>query len=125
MINKFQERVVLCTPATREILAFLRQAAAHAGEDVGAPTFDGRNDTGISYRRRGKRFCRFDPKPRADHVWAWIPGADRRELAASGTVAKRDDGPWVTIKDMRGAVRLVPEILRAYDAIERGAGALA
>ena len=71
---------------------------------------------GVTYWRGAKRFCRFDPKHQANHVGALIPGANRAALEDAGTVSDRNDGPWVTIKNMRGAVRLVPEMLRAYDA---------
>ncbi len=118
---EFDRRVERCTPATRKLLGFLRTAAEHAGADVEPPTFDGVDGTGITYRRAGKRFYRFDPKHQADHIWALVPGADRVALGAAGTVSEREDGPWVTLKNMRDAVRLVPEILRAYDAIERHA----
>ncbi len=117
-MREFDERVDRCTPATRNLLTFLRTVAEHAGDDVDPPTFDGVEGTGITYRRAGKRFCRFDPKHEADHVWALIPGADRSALAPAGTVSDREDGPWVTIKNRRGAVRIVPEILRAHDAAE-------
>jgi hypothetical protein len=72
---------------------------------------------GITYRTCGRGFCRFDPKHEADHVWAWIPGADRETLSAAGTVSPREDGPWVTVKNMFGAVRLVSEIARSYDRV--------
>jgi hypothetical protein len=117
-MKEFDGRVERCTPATRSLLAFLRTVAEHAGDDVESPTFDGVEGTGITYRRAGKRFCRFDPKHQADHIWALIPGADRIALASAGTVSDRADGPWVTITNMRGAVRIVQEILRAHDAVE-------
>jgi hypothetical protein len=34
---------------------------------------------------------------------------------SGGEVSDREDGPWVRI-NMYGGVRLVPEILRTYDA---------
>ena len=113
--REFDARRETCGEATRNVLDFLMTAAEHAGPDVGKPTFEVRG-VGITYWSRGKRFCRFDPKHRADHVWAMIPGADRTSLEAAGKVSRRGDEPWVTIKNMRDAVRLVPEILKAYDA---------
>ena len=49
-------------------------------------------------------------------VWALVPGGNLVALAFAGTVSEREDGPRGTVKEVRGAVRLVPEILRAYDA---------
>src|SRR5262245_29738199 len=100
-MNEFDERVANCTSTTREVLGFLQTVALHAGENVDPPTFDGIEGTGVSYRRKGKRFCRFDPKHQADHVWALIPGADVAALARVGQVSSREDGPWVTVEDMR------------------------
>jgi hypothetical protein len=112
--RKFDARREKCSPATRNVVDFLKTVAEHAGAHVEPPTFDG-DGAGITYRRGGKRFCRFDPKHQAHHVWAEIPGADRIALAGAGTVSDREDWPWVTVENMRGAVRLVPFILRAYD----------
>ena len=103
-----------CNKATQNVLDFLKTATQHAGADVGQPTFEVRG-VGITYWSRKKRFCRFDPKHQAGHVWALVPGAARASLERAGTVSKREDGPWVTIKNMRGAVRLVPAVLEAYD----------
>jgi hypothetical protein len=66
-----------------------------------------------------KTLCRFDPKHQADHVWALIPHADRAGLGGADVVSDREDGPWVTVRNMRGAVRLVPHVLKAYDAATR------
>ena len=116
--TEFDARREECSHVTRNVLDFLKTVAEHAGSEVESPTFEVRG-VGITYWSRGKRFCRFDPKHQADHVWASVPGGDRLALAVAGTVSDREDGPWVTIKNMRGAVRLVPEILRAYDATTR------
>ncbi len=104
-----------CSKTIQNVLDFLKTAAEHAGADVEQPTFEVRG-VGITYWTRRKRFCRFDPKPQAGHVWALVPGAARASLERAGTVSKREDGPWVTIKNIRGAVRLVPAILEAYGA---------
>lgn len=108
-----------CSQATRNLIDFLKMVAENAGTEVEPPTFELRG-VGITYWRRGKRFCRFDPKRQADHVWAFGPGGDRVALAGAGKVSDREDGPWITIRDMRGAVRLVGEILRAYDTAVPG-----
>lgn len=121
--EEFEEARKKLSPITRDVLAFLQTAAENAGGDVQPPTFELRG-VGTTYWTAKKRFCRFDPKKRAGHVWAFVPGADAVALAASGKVSPREDGPWVVIKNMTGAVRLVPEILRAYDAskAERSGG---
>lgn len=114
----FDHRVAKCSQDNRDLVAFLRTVAENAGEHVGAPTFEARG-TGITYWVNGRRFCRFDPKHEADRVWALIPNADRHTLGDAGVVSDRKDGPWVTIRTMRGAVRLVPHVMEAYDAAER------
>jgi hypothetical protein len=115
-MSAFNARMTRCEPGTRAIMAFLRGVAQHAGDDVEPPRIDGRAGVGISYRRGGRRFCRFDAKEKSAHVWVCIPGASREPLGVAGTVSNRRDGPWVKVKTLKGAVRLVPEILRAYDA---------
>src|SRR4051812_8426138 len=98
----FNERRQNCSHVTRDVLDFLTTVAEHAGSGS-SPTLEVRG-IGVTYWRDGKRFCRFDLRPRANHVWALIPGAARTALAPAGTVSDREDGPWVTIKNMRGAV---------------------
>jgi hypothetical protein len=112
--SEFNEVVGSCDQATRDIVAFLRTAAEHAGPLVEAPSFEVRG-VGMTCWVRGRRFCRFDPKPKAGHVWVMVPGADREALRAAGDVSARDDGPWVTIQDLPSAVRLVPLMLQSYD----------
>lgn len=102
----------------RKIVGFLSTAASNAGAEVGAPTFEVRG-VGVTYWRDGHRFCRFDPKHQAANVGVLVVGGDRRGLKAAGLVSDRTDGVWVFVKNMRGAVRLVPEILRAYDCFDR------
>jgi hypothetical protein len=114
----FDQRLAKCSPHTRDLVAFLKIVAENAGGSVAAPTFEVRG-IGITYWTNGRRFCRFDPKHQADHVWVLIPTADRRALRKAGAVSPREDGPWVTIKNMHGAVRLVPQILDAYDVAQR------
>lgn len=112
--TEFDARRDQCNPGTRAILDYLITAAENAGAGVEQPTFEVRG-IGITLWVGGRRFCRFDPKHQAGHVWALIPGGDRLQLEAAGRVSEREDGPWVTVKSMRGAVRLVSEILRGHD----------
>ena len=114
----FDQRVASCSQHTQDLVGFLTTVAENAGDRVAAPTFEARG-TGITYWVDGRRFCRFDPKHEADHVWALMPKADRHALRDAGTVSNREDGPLVAIKTIRGAVRLVPHILPAYEAVER------
>jgi len=114
--TEFEARCRECDPATRKVLLFLRQVAEHAGSGVEPPTYEVRG-VGVTYWSEGKRFCRFDPKHKAGHVWAMLPGANRDALSRAGAVSDREDGPWVTVRDMVGAVRLAPEILRSYDDV--------
>jgi hypothetical protein len=113
----FDERVAKCSLPTRELITFLKTVAENSGLSVAAPTFEVRG-IGITFWTNGRRFCRFDPKHQADHVWALIPNSDRHALHECGSVSDREDGPWVTIKTMPGAVRLVRHILNAYDAAQ-------
>lgn len=112
--SEFDRVVDACDQATQDLITFLRTAAENAGPEREAPSYEVRG-VGITYWAGGRRFCRFDPKPQAGHVWAMVPGADRRALQSAGHVSTRADGPWVTIRDLRGAVRLVPIILLSYD----------
>jgi hypothetical protein len=114
----FNERVAKCSPQTRDLITFLRTVAENSGVSVATPIFEVRG-IGITFWTNGRRFCRFDPKHQANHVWALIPNGDRDALRACGIVSDREDGPWVTIRTMRGAVRLVPHVLHSYDLAQR------
>jgi hypothetical protein len=114
---EFEARRERCSQQMRRVIDFLMTVAEHSGCEVDPPTFEVRG-IGITYWRQGRRFCRFDPKHQANHVWALVPGGNRAALGAVGKVSDREDGPWVAIQDVHGAVRLVPEILRAYDAVK-------
>ena len=110
----FDARLSRCSQHTRDLLNFLRTVAENAGQSVEAPTFDAKGE-GITFWANGKRFCRLDPKHQAGHVWALVPSAERSALEEAGVVSARNDGPWVTVTNMHGAVRLVPLVLKAYD----------
>ena len=98
--SKFDARREECSQSTRNVLDFLKTVAEHAGSEVAAPTFEVRG-IGITYWSRGKRFCRFDPKQHADHVWAGLqrlPGlsAQRPDGAACelGQRQQPQQRPW-------------------------------
>jgi hypothetical protein len=115
--EKFNKRRSKCSPHIRCVLDFLSTVAVNAGDRVEQPTFDGAEGVGITYKTMGARFCRFDPKFDEEHLFAQIPGASRDELMVAGTLPdppRKDDG-WVKIESLRGAVRLVPLILRKYE----------
>jgi hypothetical protein len=111
--NEFNGRREKCREDIRNILDFLMTVAEYAGPQV-ERGFHGKGE-GITYRTGRRLFCVFDPKHHAHNVGALVRNADRIKLKAAGKVSNREDGPWVKIYDMRAAVRLVPEILLAYD----------
>ena len=111
----FKQRVSACQTTTRRLVEFLQTVAANAGP-IDPPTFEVRG-VGVTYWHDGKRFCRLDPKHSKGHVAVLIPGGNRIEMARCGSVSPRTDGEWVFVSDLRGATRLVPEILAAYDRI--------
>lgn len=112
--SEFDSRLERCSSEVREVVRFLRTAAEHASPAVEAPTLEVRG-VGVTYWVRGRRFCRFDPKEQAGHVWVLIPGGSRPDLENAGEVSPRDDGPWLAITDMYGAVRLVPAMLASCE----------
>jgi len=46
---------------------------------------------------------------------AFIPAGDRDVLRLAGELPERDDGPSLTLSTLHNAVRIVPEIVTAYD----------
>ena len=116
--DQFNERRSKCSQHVRDVLDFLSTVAANAGDQVEPPFYDGLEGVGITFKKGAIRFCRFDPKFDKEHVFAQIPGASRSDLQAAGTLPDlpRQDEGWVKVENMRGAVRLVPLILRKSDA---------
>lgn len=115
--EKFDKRAERSRLVLPGVLDFLMTVASNAGDQVEPPSFDGVEGVGITYQRKGTRFCRLDPKFDKEHVFAQIPGASRDELEPAGTLPdppRQDDG-WVKVENMWDAVRLVPLILRKYD----------
>ncbi len=112
--TEFLARRGRCSETLNRVLDLLMLAAENAGSEVVSPTFE-KDGIGITYWTHGRRFCRFDPKHQADHVWAFVPGGAREALAVAGALSDQEPGTWVAIADMRGAVRLVAEIVKAYD----------
>lgn len=118
--TEFNDRRSKCSQPIRETLDFLMTVAEHVGSDSVTHKFEVRG-TGITYWSKGNRFCRFDPK-QVKHVQALIPQAHLDALDKAGLEYTRSDtdGPWIRIKDLRDAVRLVPFILKAHDDLVDG-----
>lgn len=112
--SEFDARLGRCPVELRELVGFLRTAAEHASLAVEQPTYEVRG-VGVTYWVNGRRFCRFDPKEVAGHLWVFIPGGNRDALEKVGKLSEREDGPWLTLTDLHGAVRVIPEILAACD----------
>ena len=122
-VRVFESRLEHCSAANREVVAYLRKAAECAGPEVlvRAHSKPG-GGWGITYKRANRVFCRFDPKPMKDNVFAYVPGEGRDALKAVGTVPdppRKDDG-WVKIANMTEAERLVPLIQRAFAEVGVG-----
>ena len=74
--SDFDAKLERCSPTVRDVVRFLRTAAEHASLHVEMPTYEVRG-VGVTYWVAGRRFCRFDPKEAAGHVWVFVPGGDR------------------------------------------------
>jgi hypothetical protein len=114
-----------CSDHLREMVAYLRSTAKHAGPRVTPRRYkhpEPNKGWGITYYMSGEWFCHFHPKqdPDSDHVGVRILGATADELKAIALEPseERVDGQlWVRVKSMREAVRLVPLILRGHDGL--------
>jgi hypothetical protein len=117
--DKFETRRAKCTDEVRNVLDLLMREAEHAGPHIDRPRYDAKGE-GVTYCVGGKPFCRFDPKHRVHHVWAWIAGANPSALDVIGPVPNRKHGPWVRINSMSRAMGLLPEIKHAYERARNG-----
>src|SRR5688572_6963795 len=112
--SNFAERRQKCSPNVRAMLDFLMTAAANAGASVEMPPVPEVKGEGVKYRNPNGQFCAIHPK-HDEHVWI-LPAhslADRARLVADLTSAGLEftredtDGPWVKVKSLQEAVRMV------------------
>ena len=115
----FDERVKRCGKKLQELIAYLTSTATYSGANVSPRHYVVKNGWGITFYAGDNWFCQFHPKESKEHVWALVQGAKSSALRDAGfTPADRIDKQlWVTVKNMNAAVRLVPLILRAHDAV--------
>jgi hypothetical protein len=114
----FEAQLLTCTEPHREVVAYVRTAAQHAGVAVMARRF--RHPTpnsgwGVTYYVGSFPFCEIHPKVKAGHVWVRLRGVDQTEVVNAGFEPSQQQG-WVKIRNIAEAVRIVPWILRAHDA---------
>ena len=113
--KEFEAHLQECGADLRTIVAYLRNTAEHVGANVSPRPYVPKTGWGVTYYRGEQWFCQFHPKRPKNHVQALIHDANPAALKRVGFfVADRDDEqPWVEIKRMRDAVRLVPFVLEA------------
>ena len=101
-----------------EVVALLRNLAESAGPMTWRAHSTPGSGWGITAKRDGRVFCRFDPKPTVPHVCVQIKGASEDELKVAGTVHRRTNAePWVDVNNVRSARLLEPLIARAYASV--------
>jgi hypothetical protein len=113
----FEADLANCSTELKEIVAYLRCTAQHAGTDVISRRYRHRKPNtgwGITYYSGGNRFCELHPKRNANHVWGFIRGADSAALESEGFHPSAQEG-WFQIRTMPEAVRFVKWILCAHD----------
>ena len=113
----FDANLEECAAPLRELVAYLRTAAQHAGPAVTSRRY--RHATpnsgwGVTYYVDGHRFCELHPKREAGHLWGFIPAADPAALTADG-LRPSEQSDWFQVSSMREAVRFVRWILWAHD----------
>jgi hypothetical protein len=100
-VEEFEARLngLECSQNLRDLVRGLRDAV----ETVGPVSWHGLSTTagwGINARRHGRVVCRFDPKPRRDHVWVLVPNASASDLAAVGSLSLQPG--WVAVTTLLG-----------------------
>jgi hypothetical protein len=113
----FDANLEECSAPLKEMVAYLRSTARHAGTMVSQRRYrhpKPNTGWGISHYSGGNRFCEFHPKREVGHVWGFIQGADPALLVADGFAPSEQDG-WFKIRTMPEAVRFVKWILWAHD----------
>jgi hypothetical protein len=117
-VTAFEERLggMDCSDTLRRIVASLRAVAEEDDSREWTSIAGDRGSWwGMRYKRGRSVYLRIDPKPVAGHVCVCVPGAEDEPLKAAGQVHRRkNDWPWVDVKDVRGAEVLADEIRQAY-----------
>jgi len=113
----FEARLLECSGALRELVAYLRASAHHAGPGVSQRRFRHpapNTGWGVTYYVESLPFCELHPKPHEEHVWVLLRGADAEAILAAGFEPSKQPG-WFTVRRMGEAVRCVSWILQSYD----------
>ena len=113
----FEANLEECSAPLKEMVAYLRKTAQHAGAGVKERRYrhpKPNSGWGIAHYTEGTPFCEFHPKRTEEHVWAFIRGADPAAVTAEGFQPSKQEG-WFQIRTMPEAVRFVKWILLAHD----------
>lgn len=113
--TEFDARLAECSEQLTLTFAYLRDTALHSAPSVSARPYVPKTGWGVTFYEGERWFCQLHPKRGKNHVQVLVRGAAARDLLAAGLapVDRADEQPWVPIKSMREAVRLVPFILAA------------
>jgi hypothetical protein len=118
-VSGFEANLEECSVALKEVVAYLRTAAQHAGADVTQRRYKHPTPNtgwGVTYYAGGSPFhvCELHPKRDADRLWGSVRGADPVAVTADGFRPSKQEG-WFQIHTMREAVRFVRWIVWAHD----------
>lgn len=90
----FEAKLEDCSSRLKEMVAYLRSTAQHAGADVVGRRYKPKTGWGITYYRGGEGFCQFHPKRDEEHVWAWLKVVDPGAIVAEGFQPSEQEG-WL------------------------------
>jgi len=105
----FEARLDACPDSLREMVAYLRSSAQHAGANVAERRFRHpapNSGWGVAYYATVHPFVEIHPKPQEGHTWVLVRGADPEALRHAGFEPSHQAG-WFKIRTMTEAVRLV------------------
>ena len=111
----FEATLGNCGMSLRDMVAYLRSTAEHAGRNVTPRRYKHpapNRGWGITYYNGDTPF--FQIHPRGDsHVWVFVRGADPADIEAEGFQRSKQKG-WFMIHTMAEAERFAKWILKAH-----------
>jgi hypothetical protein len=117
-VAEFDAKLEECGRELKRLVEYLKDTAQNSADAVVSRPYVPQTGWGITFYTNDRWFCQLHPKREKDHVQVLVRGSLPEALLAAGLAPadRADEQPWVPIRNMRDAVRLVPFIVSAANA---------